>query len=117
MEAVLLLASQKLSVHILVSCHLFLYRERNSNFQYHHEFREYQWHAQYQNDYHMNGGFGSDLDDFIIDHPEIQVWTHGHTHDPFNYKIGNTRVICNPRGYTGYESRTRDFSPLEGFDI
>ena len=74
-------------------------------------------HAQYQNDYHMNGGFGSDLDDFIIDHPEIQVWTHGHTHDPFNYKIGNTRVICNPRGYTGYESRTRDFSPLEGFDI
>lgn len=24
---------------------------------------------------------------------------HGHTHDPFDYYIGNCRVVCNPRGY------------------
>lgn len=26
-------------------------------------------------------------------------WYHGHTHEFFNYKIGNTRIICNPRGF------------------
>lgn len=28
------------------------------------------------------------------------IWIHGHTHDPFDYTIGDTRVICNPRGYS-----------------
>lgn len=28
-----------------------------------------------------------------------QVWVHGHTHDTFDYKIGTTRIICNPRDY------------------
>lgn len=27
------------------------------------------------------------------------LWVHGHTHDPFDYALGDTRVICNPRGY------------------
>ena len=29
----------------------------------------------------------------------IKLWVHGHTHDEFDYKIGITRVVCNPRGY------------------
>jgi predicted phosphodiesterase len=29
------------------------------------------------------------------------LWIHGHTHDPFDYEINGTRVICNPRGYPG----------------
>lgn len=28
---------------------------------------------------------------------------HGHTHDQYDYMAGNVRVICNPRGYKGYE--------------
>jgi len=24
-------------------------------------------------------------------------------HDPSDYMIGETRVVCNPRGYVGYE--------------
>lgn len=32
---------------------------------------------------------------------KIDYWFHGHTHTYFDYKIGNTRVMCNPRGYPG----------------
>lgn len=28
-----------------------------------------------------------------------RLWIHGHTHDSFDYQVGNTRVLCNPRGY------------------
>jgi predicted phosphodiesterase len=27
------------------------------------------------------------------------VWIHGHTHTRCEYKIGDTRIICNPAGY------------------
>jgi len=27
------------------------------------------------------------------------VWIHGHTHDGFDYRAGNTRVVANPMGY------------------
>jgi predicted phosphodiesterase len=56
-------------------------------------------HPMYANDYLMNGAYHSDLSEFILDHPEIVLWTHGHTHHCFDYKIGECRVICNPRGY------------------
>lgn len=56
-------------------------------------------HEQYKNEYLMNGGYHSDLSEFIMDHPQIKLWTHGHTHHPFDYVIGETRVVCNPRGY------------------
>ena len=46
-----------------------------------------------------NGGFVSDLDEFILDHPQIELVVHGHTHSAFSYKIGDTRIECNPRGY------------------
>ncbi len=68
-------------------------------------------HPRYQNDTLMNGAYSSDLIDFILNHPQIQLWTHGHTHDPFDYMIGSTRVVCNPRGYAGYESRADQFDP------
>jgi predicted phosphodiesterase len=65
-------------------------------------------HPQYAHDYIMNGGYHSDLSDFILDHPQIKLWTHGHTHHPFDYVIGSTRVVCNPRGYEndGYNEDT-----------
>ena len=71
----------------------------------------------YQNDYHMNGGYSSDLDSFILDHPQIRLWTHGHTHDVFDYMIGDTRIMCNPRGYVGYETRPNQFDPTLGMDL
>jgi len=47
----------------------------------------------------LNAAFSSDLFDPIKDSgPDL--WFHGHMHDNFDYVIGNTRVICNPRGYS-----------------
>lgn len=57
----------------------------------------------------MNGGYSSDLSEFIMDHPQIKLWTHGHTHDPFDYMVGETRVVCNPRGYGGHDSQADVF--------
>ena len=56
-------------------------------------------HEIYKTEYLMNGGYHSDLSEFILDHPQIKLWTHGHTHHPFDYVIGETRIVCNPRGY------------------
>ncbi|MEO6972039.1 MAG: metallophosphoesterase [Rhodoferax sp.] len=27
------------------------------------------------------------------------LWIHGHLHDSYDYMVGKTRVLCNPRGY------------------
>lgn len=66
-------------------------------------------HPRYQNDTLMNGGYSSSLDEYILDHPQIKLWTHGHTHEDFDYMIGSTRIVCNPRGYIGYEDRADNF--------
>lgn len=63
----------------------------------------------YRKDIMMNGCFASDLSEIILDYPEIVAWTHGHMHDPSDYMIGTTRVMCNPRGYVGYERRAGEF--------
>jgi predicted phosphodiesterase len=56
-------------------------------------------HARYLSAYLMNGCYHSSLEELILDRPQIKLWTHGHTHDCFDYMIGDCRVICNPRGY------------------
>ena len=65
-------------------------------------------HESYKHETLMNGGYHSDLSEFILDHPQIKLWTHGHTHHPFDYMIGETRIVCNPRGYEndGYSEET-----------
>lgn len=83
----------------------------------HHAPSKMSTHPYYVNDTIMNGAYSSDLSEFILDNPEIRVWTHGHTHDPFDYTIGETRIICNPRGYKGYEQRANEFDASFGFDI
>jgi len=66
-------------------------------------------HPRYISDHEMNGGYSSNLDFFIEDRPQIVCWTHGHTHEPFDYMISSTRIVCNPRGYINYEQRADDF--------
>ena len=62
-------------------------------------------HPRYKDELMMNGGYSSALDEFIMDHPQIKLWTHGHTHEDFDYMVGSTRIVCNPRGYINYEDR------------
>jgi len=71
---------------------------------------------EYKNDYLLNGAYASDLSEFILDHPQIKIWTHGHTHTRFKYDVGETTVLCNPRGYAGMEQIARGFKP-RGFTI
>lgn len=35
----------------------------------------------------------------VIEKFEPQLWLHGHTHDPVDYRLHNTRVVANPLGY------------------
>jgi Icc-related predicted phosphoesterase len=57
----------------------------------------------YKNEFYMNGGYYSDLSEFILDRPQIALWTHGHMHNPSDYMMGETRIVCNPRGYKGHD--------------
>ena len=69
----------------------------------HHAPSKLSTHENYKDQFLMNGAYSSDLSEFIMDRPQIKLWTHGHTHHPFDYVIGETRIVCNPRGYEGYE--------------
>ena len=71
---------------------------------------------QYQDDVIVNGAYSSDLSELMLDHPQICMWTHGHTHHEFDYMIGTCRVVCNPRGYDGYEQQAADWQ-LKTFEV
>lgn len=71
----------------------------------HHSPSKQSTHPHYRNEHIMNGAYSSDLSEFILDNPQIKLWTHGHTHYNFDYQIGSTNVWCNPRGYDGYETQ------------
>lgn len=66
--------------------------------------------AKYKNDL-LTAAFVVDLEEFISG-SSINLWVHGHIHNTADYTIGNTRVLCNSRGYCGpFES-----NESEGFD-
>ncbi|HUT49257.1 MAG TPA: metallophosphoesterase [Alphaproteobacteria bacterium] len=47
----------------------------------------------------VSAAFVSDLEAMILEAGPA-LWIHGHTHTSFDYQVGPTRVVCNPRGYT-----------------
>jgi predicted phosphodiesterase len=71
---------------------------------------------QYQDDVIVNGAYSSDLSELMLEHPQIKMWTHGHTHHEFDYMIGTCRVVCNPRGYIGYEPQADSWT-LKTFEV
>ncbi len=63
----------------------------------------------------LNGAYASSLEEEIMDsEPDIMI--HGHTHHSFDYELGKTRIICNPRGYAGHEENP-NFNPLLTIEI
>lgn len=75
----------------------------------HHAPSKMSTHPRYAHEVEMNWGYSSNQDEFILNNPQIKLWTHGHTHEDFDYMIGSTRIFCNPRGYDGYETRADRF--------
>ena len=39
------------------------------------------------------------------------LWISGHTHESFDYRVGNTRIVGNPAGYPGEEHASTTFLP------
>lgn len=64
----------------------------------------------YADDHIMNGGYVSDLSELILNRPQIKLWTHGHLHSFSDYQLGQTRIVCNPRGYPHEHPESR-FDP------
>ncbi|MGY4309001.1 putative phosphodiesterase [Bradyrhizobium sp. USDA 4369] len=60
----------------------------------------------YRND-RVTAAYASDLS-ALIQATQPALWVHGHIHTPADYRIGATRVVCNPHGY-GRENP--DFDP------
>jgi predicted phosphodiesterase len=75
----------------------------------HHAPSKQSTHPHYAEDFIVNGAYSSNLDEFIMKYPQIKLWTHGHTHHTFDYKIDECRIVCNPRGYINYEARADEF--------
>jgi Icc-related predicted phosphoesterase len=57
----------------------------------------------------VSAGYSSRLES-VIEKYQPAIWCHGHTHTSYDYKIGETRIICNPRGYAELEPNL-DFIP------
>ena len=51
----------------------------------------------------------NEMDCFIRQY-QIDLWIHGHIHFSVDYLLYNTRIVCNPRGYAGYQV-------IDGFSI
>ncbi|WP_377843883.1 metallophosphoesterase [Bosea sp. UC22_33] len=63
-------------------------------------------HRRYDGDL-LNHAYYSDLGQVIeTGHPTL--WVHGHVHSCFDYWVGETRVLCNPRGYPGENRQFND---------
>ena len=63
----------------------------------------------------LSPAYYTDLGAFIEKH-KPQVWCHGHIHHTNDYKLGDTRVLSNPRGYRKYNENP-DFNPEFTFTL
>jgi Icc-related predicted phosphoesterase len=46
----------------------------------------------------VTGAFVSNLEDLILA-AQPALWVHGHVHNSADYRVGATRILCNPHGY------------------
>ena len=55
------------------------------------------------------GAYASDVESVIYEHSPT-LWVHGHIHDSRDYMIGDTRIICNPKGYPRKDDTNGNFN-------
>lgn len=58
----------------------------------------------------VSAAYASRLD-YLVEQSRAALWIHGHMHETFDYTIGETRVMTNPRGYDGYVEENLAFNP------
>jgi Icc-related predicted phosphoesterase len=56
-------------------------------------------HDRFADDGAINASFITDLSATIAEH-QPALWIHGHVHDSHDYTVGETRIVCNPHGYS-----------------
>lgn len=54
-------------------------------------------HPRYRSD-PVTGSFLSDQST-LIERYQPTLWVHGHVHNSSDYRVGKTRILCNPHGY------------------
>lgn len=68
----------------------------------------------------LNPAFCSDLT-WLVERSEASLWVHGHTHSSFDYEVGPTRIVCNPKGYgpvrPGGRCENAMFDPLKVVEV
>jgi Icc-related predicted phosphoesterase len=73
------------------------------------------------NPFHMgnglDGAYASDLDSLIASFDSVPIWIHGHTHIKRTYRVGDTVIRTNCRGFDGKDRSADVFSVREHFDI
>lgn len=67
----------------------------------------------YRNDL-LNAAYVSDLEKEVLPR-KIDYWICGHCHTAMEYSIGETRVICNPKGYP--HEYGNGFDPLKTLNV
>lgn len=65
----------------------------------------------------LNAGYYSNLENFILDNPQIKCWVFGHTHLRLDTEIGDCRLLSNARGYHNYEPMAKTFNPDTWFEL
>ena len=63
----------------------------------------------------LTAAFASDLNDLVA---KATLWVHGHLHASADYRVGDCRVVANPRGYVSIKEDS-EFDPalvVEIFD-
>jgi hypothetical protein len=58
----------------------------------------------------VGSAYFADIEEIIGHHNKAHLWVHGHTHQCWDYRINETRVVCNPYGYWGH-STNGNFDP------
>jgi 3',5'-cyclic AMP phosphodiesterase CpdA len=65
----------------------------------------------------LDGAFTSDLDRLIETLANVPVWVHGHTHIKRTYRIGDTTLHANCRGFDRSDPVAQIFTVHETFEV
>lgn len=64
----------------------------------------------------LNRFFVCEMDNIIAER-NPKLWISGHSHTPVNIKISNTKIVTNPFGYLGENSRYKDKLVLDSNNL